>query len=361
MKIKAAVLKGTHAEFEIEELELQEPKDEEILVRILAAGICHTDSSVRDGIFDIGLPAVLGHEGAGIVVSTGKRVRGIKQGDHVVLTYGTCGTCEKCRKQMPYACENLVKINFGGKMKDGTSRLLRRGRETAQFFAQSSFAEYAVVHQNSAVVVDSEIEFPVLAPMGCGIQTGAGIVLNQLRPEPGSSLTVFGCGTVGMSAIMAAKLAGCGIILAVGGNEDSLKLALDVGATHVINRRKTDDVAEQIRRVTGGGSSFVIDTTGYPPMTKTALLSASYSGHVAFAANCVIEVNTGSEMANRTVYGVSEGNAVPGLFIPKLLSAYRQGHFPIDCLIKTYPFEEINRAFEDSERGKAIKAVLIME
>lgn len=361
MKIRAAVLNECGGSFEIEELELQEPGAEEILVQIKASGICHTDSAAREGRYSFGFPAVLGHEGAGIVVKTGGRVTGIRPGDHVVLTYAVCGACKKCRQQKPYACENMVRINFGGRMRDNTTRLSRRGKEVSQFFAQSSFAEYAVVHQSSAVVIENrKIDFSVLAPMGCGVQTGAGIVLNQLKPEAGSSLAVFGCGTVGMSAIMAARLAGCGRIIAVGGNDTSLKLALELGASDAVNRKRTGDIAAEIRRLTGGGSDYVIDTTGYPPLTRTALLSASYSGKVAFAANCVLELNTGSEMANRTVYGVSEGNAIPGRFIPELLDAYEKGGFPLDRLITTYPFEEINRAFEESENGTAIKAVLLM-
>lgn len=361
MLIKAAVINREDDKFSIEDIELQEPGKEEVLVQIKAVGICHTDSSAARGNYDLGFPAVLGHEGAGIVVKTGERVRKVRPGDHVGLTYCICGDCRNCVQSRPYACSSMVKINFGGRMKDGTSRLLRKGREVSHFFAQSSFAQYAIVHENSTVLIeDRDIPFFVIAPMGCGVQTGAGIVFNQLKPGFGDSLTVFGCGTVGMCAIMAAKLAGCRNIIAVGGNEDSLRLALKLGATHTINRKKEPCITDTIKKITGFGSDFSIDTTGTSEFAKMALLSTSYSGKTAFAGNCEISLKTGSDMANRTVYGVSEGNGIPDFFIPELLRYYREGRYPVDKIIKTYPFEDINRAYMDSQTGNVIKAVLIM-
>ena len=361
MQIRAAVTNGLNEGFSIEEVELQEPGEGEILVEIRAAGICHTDSGAVRGRYPLGFPAVLGHEGAGIVIKTGRGVRKVKSGDHVGLTYGTCGSCEECRHSRPYGCTHMVKINFGGGMRDGTHRLSRNGKKISHFFAQSSFAQYAVVHESSAVLVeDRDIPFSVIAPMGCGVQTGAGIVLNQMKPGFGDSLAVFGCGTVGMSALMAARIAGCRIIIAVGGNDESLGLARELGATHTINRRTNPRIMDRIKNITGQGCGFAIDTTGVPEFARMALLSAAYSGRTAFAANCEINVNTGRDMANRTVYGVSEGNGIPDLFIPELLRYYREGRYPVDRLIRTYPFEEINKAFTDSLSGKVIKAVLLM-
>lgn len=362
IEAKAAVVYQDHGAFQMEPITLRPPGPDEVLVRIHAAGICRTDEAARTGKMPMPMPIVLGHEGAGTVEAVGSGVTQLERGDRVVLTYGTCGTCPSCMGGRPYACRKMVPINFSGRSSDGGYRLANaRGERLYSFFAQSSFATYAVVKARSAVkIAEPDIPFELLAPLGCGIQTGAGTVLEQLRPEFGSSIAVFGCGTVGMSAIMAARLCGCRQIVAVGGNEQSLSLARELGATDIIHRKNVADLKEAVLQVTDGGADYAVETSGVPKMVRDALLSTTYTGKIAFCGNCDVTINVGSEMANRTAYGVSEGNAVPALFLPKLIQFYKQGRFPLDRLIQVYPFDQINQAFEQTFHGKAIKAVLTL-
>jgi aryl-alcohol dehydrogenase len=365
MKTTAAVTWGVNEPFCLEEVELAEPKDDEILVKIAACGVCHTDEAAKTQAIPVPLPAVLGHEGSGIVQSVGKNVREFRPGDRVGVSFGFCGECRNCRSGHQHACENFNAINFGGVMPDGTTRLSKDGKSIATFFGQSSFAQYAVVNAASAVKVPyDDIDLRLIAPLGCGIQTGAGAVLNRLRPEFGSSIAVFGCGTVGMSAIMAARIAGCHKIIAVGGNANSLKLAMELGATHTVNRRETDDIVGDIKRITGGGTDYSIDTSGVPDFVKKALASCRFMGTcVVLGATGDVTFNIQQELMGdaKSLIGIVEGDAIPKLFIPKLIDYYREGRFPFDKLIKFYPFEEINTAFKESHEGKCIKAVLTME
>ena len=365
MKMKAAVTWGVGEPFSIEEVELAEPKDDEILVKIAACGVCHTDEAAKTQVIPVPLPAVLGHEGCGTVVEVGRSAKEFKPGDKVGMSFGFCGHCDNCLSAHQHACENFNAINFGGVMADGTTRLSKDGKPIAAFFGQSAFAEYAVVNAASAVKLpDTDIDLRLVAPLGCGIQTGAGAVLNRLRPPFGSSIAVFGCGTVGMSAIMAAKIAGCDKIIAVGGNAASLKLALELGATHTVNRKETKDIVGDIKAITGGGVNYAIDTSGVADFVKKALASCRFMGTaVVLGATGDVSFNIQQELMGeaKSLIGIVEGDAIPKLFIPKLLEYYRKGQFPFDKLIKFYPFEEINTAFEESHKGKCIKAVLTMD
>lgn len=233
------------------------------------------------------------------------------------------------------------------------------------FFGQSSFAEYAVVAAQSAVKVPyDDVDLAVVAPMGCGIQTGAGTVLNALKPEFGSSIAVFGCGTVGMSAIMAARIAGCAKIIAVGGKDHTLALAKELGATHTINRKEVDDIVGTIKNeITDGGVNYAIDTSGVPDFVKKALASCRFMGTVVvLGATGDVTFNIQAELMGdaKSLIGIVEGDSIPKLFIPKLLDYYKKGVFPFDKLIRFYPFEQINEAFEASHSGECIKAVLKM-
>ena len=366
MKIKAAVTHKKGAPFQMEEVELAAPKFGEILVRIVACGICHTDEAVQQQFIPVPLPAVLGHEGAGIVESVGIGVEEFKVGDRVGISFASCGVCPNCRKARPFVCKSLNKINFGGIQPDGTTRLSTLdGKKVSTFFGQSSFATYAVVNQNSAVKIEyDDIDLGLVAPIGCGIQTGAGAVLNRLRPEFGSSIAVFGCGTVGMSAIMAAKIAGCAQIIAVGGNPKSLELARELGATHTVNRKEVDDLVAAVKEISDGGVNYSIDTTGNADCVRQSLAFCDFDGTcVVVGATGDLTINVQNELMGdgKSLIGVLEGDAVPKEFIPKLLDYYRRGMFPIDRLIKFYPFEQINEALEESHAGKCIKAVLRMD
>ncbi len=366
MRIKAAVTYEKGAPFKIEEVELAAPKDDEILVRIVACGVCHTDQAVQLQVIPVPLPAVLGHEGSGIVEQTGKNVTQFKVGDKVGISFGFCGKCSNCMTAHQHACENINAINFGGVQPDGTTRLSTIDEKPlSTFFGQSSFATHVVVNENSAVKIQyDDVDLALIGPMGCGIQTGAGAVLNRLRPEFGSSIAVFGCGTVGMSAIMAAKIAGCEKIIAVGGNPRSLMLAKELGATHTINRREVKDTVGTIRNeITSGGVNYAIDTSGVPDFVKKALASCRVMGTaVVLGATGDVTLNIQTELMGdaKSLIGIVEGDSIPKLFIPKLLEYYRKGMFPFDKLIQFYPFEQINEAFAASDSGECIKAVLKM-
>ena len=363
MKITAAVVREKGKPFQFEEVDLKPPAEGEVLVKIAASGVCHTDEVAQHQMIPVPLPAVLGHEGCGIVEEVGAGVTEFQKGDHVVFSFGYCGHCKSCMDGRPYACENFNAINFGGVMSDGTKRLSKDGEEISSFFGQSSFATYSVVHKNSIIKVDNDIDLDILGPLGCGIQTGAGAVLNRLKPAAGSSLAVFGCGTVGMSAIMAANLCPCKYIIAVGGNEESLALARELGATHTINRKQCKDIPAEIKRITVGGADYAIDTSGVPDFVKKALASLKFLGTaVVLGVTGDLTINVQEELMGeaKSLVGIVEGDSNPQIFIPQLIEYYKQGRFPFDKLIKVFEFDEINEAFELSHSGKAIKALLKM-
>ncbi|MGL6199115.1 MAG: NAD(P)-dependent alcohol dehydrogenase [Lachnospiraceae bacterium] len=363
MKINAAIIKEAGKPFTIEELELQEPKENEALVRIVASGVCHTDEVAQMQFIPVPLPAVFGHEGSGIVEKVGANMTEFKPGDHVGLSFSYCGHCDNCKSAKPYWCDSMNLINFGGTSVDGTKRLSQDGNEVSSFFGQSSFATYAVVHKHSMIIVGKDIPLELVGPLGCGIQTGAGAVLNRLRPEFGSSIVVMGCGTVGMSAIMAAKIAGCEKVIAVGGNPASLELALELGATHTINRKDCDDLVAEIKNITEGGANYAIDTSGVSDFVRMALNCVCFGGTaVVLGATPELTINVQQELMGegKSLIGILEGDSIPQMFIPKLLNYFRLGKFPFDKLITFYNFKDINQAISDSHNGKVIKAVLKM-
>ena len=260
MEIKAAVVFETGGDFSIEQLELCDPNDDEVLVRIVGVGICHTDLGARDGHLPIPLPpSVFGHEGAGVVEKVGARVSKFKPGDHVVLGWDYCGTCSSCKIGKVLYCLNFFLHNFHGARPDGTTTL-RKGDQPihGSFFCQSSFADFALANERNVVKVREDVPLEILAPMGCGVMTGAGAVMNSLRPRPGASIAVFGVGNVGMSAILAAVVCGCTTIIGVDIHVDRLEMARELGATHTVNATEVNPV-EAIRDITGGGADFSLE------------------------------------------------------------------------------------------------------
>jgi len=363
MKIRAAVVYERKAPFIIKEVELAEPKATEILVKMAGCGICHADLGVRDN-GPTPVPAVFGHEGSGVVEKAGSAVTMVAPGDHVVLTAYSCGVCEYCLKGRPALCKQNDRVNFGGVYMDGTKRLRdEEGNELSSFFGQSSFAEYAVCDQRSAVRVDKDIDLAMLGPLGCGLQTGAGAVLNVLKPGAGDTVAVFGCGSVGLSALIAAKMCGCKTIVGVDNIEAKLGLALELGATHAINTSDDPDVTRQILEITGGrGLDFTFETTGVEPLFQSAidsLIKGGACGTVATTGERVLGLKLVSLMSNcRKLVGIVQGDSVPQLFIPKLIDYYKKGLFPIDKLIAYYGFDDINKAAADAHQGLVIKPVL---
>lgn len=363
--IKAAVTRTKGAPFVIEAARIREPKDDEVLVRIVATGMCHTDMIVRDQYYPVPLPAVLGHEGSGVIEAIGPQVRDLAVGDHVVLTYGYCGHCKPCGGGHAAYCQEFFGRNFSGADPHGHSALEdERGEKLHDhFFAQSSFATYAISRENNAVKVPKEAPLALLGPLGCGIQTGAGAVINSLKVTPGSSFVAFGAGAVGLSAVLAARVAGASVIIAVDVVPSRLELALELGATHVVNSKESDAVAV-IREITGG-ANFALESTGRPQVLRQAVDSLGSLGCVGvvgappLGTTAEFDVND-LLLGGKSIRGIVEGDSVPQQFIPQLVELHLQGRFAFDKLVKFYPFEQINQAAEDSEKGITLKPVLMI-
>lgn len=364
-QVTAAVVRAPGGPWSLESLELDEPRDDEVLVRLVATGVCHTDLSIRDHYLPLRLPIVLGHEGAGVVQRVGPLVEQIRAGDHVVLVPMSCGSCGNCRSGLQVYCDDFMRLNIGGRRTDG-SATLRQGtaKISGAFFGQSSFATHAVAHQRSVVRVSSDLPLHLLGPLACGIQTGAGTVMNALRPSPGSSLAVFGVGAVGLSAIMAARLAGCKTIVAVDVLPSRLELACQLGATHAVDNAMGEAV-QAVRDATAGcGTSFSIDTTAVPAVVRQAVDCLATPGVCATLglarAGAEVSLDINALGNGRTIRGVTEGEGVPSVMIPRLIDWWQEGRFPFDRLIREYPLAEINQAAADLLSGAAVKPVLRM-
>ena len=352
-KIQAAVLRNKGGPLKIESLELEGPREDEVLVRIVATGICHTDIDYCDDWDGAAKPVVLGHEGAGVVEQVGKMVKSVKRGDHVVLSYQSCGRCRQCLSGRPAACRRLYEANFGFKRLDGSNALQRSGVH-GHFFGQSSFATHSLATERNLVKVSRDLPLDILSPLGCGIQTGAGTVMNSLQVSKGASIAIFGTGAVGLAAVMAARIVGANPIIGVDHNPMRLELALELGATHVIDNRHAD-VVSGISDITGNGVDYVLEITGDSSMLQLAINVLNPHGTVALFTG---ESGPDSLPGGRKAISIIEGDAVPQLFIPKLISLYQEGLFPFDRLVKFYGFSEINRAIADAKRGDTIKPVL---
>ncbi|MFT6989585.1 MAG: aryl-alcohol dehydrogenase [Paraglaciecola sp.] len=364
MKIEAAVIRQEKGRFEIENLDLSDPTDDQILVKIVGAGLCHTDLICRDQMYPVPLPMVFGHEGSGVVEKVGKNVTKVAPGDHVVLTFYTCGKCDACVSGDPTSCANSFVPNFMGKAVDGSCTLHdEKGEEVGcNFFGQSSFATYALSYERNTVKVTKEVPLELLGPLGCGIQTGAGSVLNALNPPAGSQIAIFGAGAVGLSAVMGAVIANCTTIIAIDVKENRLELAKELGATHTINASEVDPV-EEIQKITGGaGIYYALETTGVPPVLQQCIMSSCIGGEIGIvgapAMGTTIDLDVNHMLFNRKLRGIIEGESTSDIFIPRLISLYEQGKFPFDKLIKFYNLNELNEAAEDSEKGTTLKAVL---
>lgn len=361
MKISAAISRGGTPAPVIEELEQEEPRAGEMRVRLVATGICHTDLHEHPGRH-APQPIVLGHEGAGVVEKLGEGVRGFSVGDHVILSGSSCGTCPSCLDNRPTYCDLAMPLCFGGKRLDG-STALEGGAVHSHFFGQSSFASHAIVPERTAVKMDKDLPLEKLGPLGCGVVTGAGGVIEALKVGFSDTIAVFGVGGVGLSALMAARLVGAKRIVAVDVVPERLELARELGATDTILAIE-DGIGEKVRKITGRGVDFSFNTTTVPAVHSWALECLAMNGTAGFVAAPrgdwkppMFAILAGGKQLR----GILGGDAHPGLFIPKLVEFWRQDRFPFDRLLTFYPFVEIARAFEEAHSGKAIKPVLLME
>ncbi|MEV0265764.1 NAD(P)-dependent alcohol dehydrogenase [Streptomyces sp. NPDC050617] len=364
MRTRAAVLRSSAVPFSLEEVDLAEPGPREVLVRVAAAGMCHTDLGGRRPrpAGAALLPAVLGHEGAGVVESIGSGVTRVRPGDHVVLSFDSCGWCRQCLAGAPSYCAEFRERNLTGRRVDGsTGAVASDGTElSSRWFAQSSFAHHCVATERSVVRVDPDLPLDVLAPLGCGVQTGAGSILIGLGVTAGASVAVFGSGAVGLSAVLAARMAGAARIVAVDLHAERRELALELGATHALDGADPDLVA-QLREIAGGGLDHAFDTTGVPSVMRSAVEALGRRGALGLAAGTDALLQLPPPLlAGRTVTFLLEGNAVPQTFIPQLIEHWQQGRFPFDRMIRPYAFDAINDAERDSDNGETIKPVLVI-
>jgi aryl-alcohol dehydrogenase len=366
MKIRAALTTdpGTVA---ITQLELRGPRAHEVLVRIVAVGICHTDLKSASAASPVPRPVVLGHEGAGIVEQVGSAVTKVAPGDHVVLSFAFCGDCAACRDAEPAYCRHQWKLNFGCTRPNGESYLFCDDGAPVHgdFFGQSSFASHAIADQRNVVRVRRDAPLELLGPLGCGVQTGAGAVINEFRLRPGETIAIFGVGTLGLSAVMAARLSGASRIIAIDRHAHRLELARELGATDIF-LSGTDSVAAAVIEAAGGeGVRYALDTSGVPAVMRQAIEVLAPRGECGFVTSPWtgedLPVPVRHLLLGRKVRGIVEGNSNPDEFIPRLIEFFLAGQFPFDRLVRFYPFADIAQAFHDAESGATIKPVLRLD
>ncbi len=361
--MRAAIVRNKGGPFEIETVELAAPRDDEILVQIKAVGICHSDISCRDQVFPAKLPQIFGHEGAGVIIAVGNKVDSLNVGDHVLLTFNSCGSCANCEAGAVSHCYDFDNINASGGRADGSCAVSQNGAPIhAHFFGQSSFSEYVIARPQNAIRIAKDIDLSIAAPFACAVLTGAGCVINTLKPTQDSSVLILGCGGVGLSATMAAKHLGCKQIIVADLHRNRLDLAQKLGATHVIDA-SNENILNEVKKICTRGVDFSLEcsaATGVQEVVVAALHSRGICALIGvsgmgarFDIPCYL-LNVG-----RTVLGSVAGDCNPHTFLPKLLSLYQQGQFPVDRWIKHYPFANINQAADDLLSGATIKPVLV--
>jgi aryl-alcohol dehydrogenase len=365
MEITAAVVYERSGPFTVERLELCDPRADELLVEVVASGMCATDLHGRDAYYPTKFPKVFGHEGAGIVRAVGSGVTEFSPGDHVVMAYPWCGECVNCKTKRQSYCLHASDLKMNGTRLDGSTLHSKNGNPVySAFFQQSSFGNFTIANERFAVKIRSDAPLEQICALACGGQTGAGAVLNVMKPHADDSFAVFGVGSVGLSAMMAAKISGCDPIIAVDVHEHRLALARDLGATHIINHNGCTDVVGETRKITGLGARYSVETSALPSVFREAVDCLMPGG------TCVLlgSARKGTEASfetpflqnGRTVRGVIQGDSVPKEFIPLLVDHILAGRFAIEKTITFYPLAEINQAAAESSAGKAIKPVLRM-
>ncbi len=361
MKTTVAIVNQQGDEFSLEEVELDGPRDDEILVRIVATGLCHTDLHLKDTLPEVMFPRVFGHEGSGVVEAVGPGVSGVQVGDHVVLSFRSCRACAVCANGLVGYCGNAMMLNYMGMRADGSTTYSRDGSPVfGNFFGQSSLSAHAIAYADNCVVVDKSVDLTRVAPYGCGFQTGAGTVLNVLKPSPADSLVVYGAGAVGLAALAAAKHLKVGTIVAVDLLQSRRDAAARFGAIGV--DPSATDVVEQVRQLTDGGASYAIDTTAISAVVKQAQQSLRSRG-------TLIALGLGAEeytidaidllQSGKVIRSSIEGDSDPLEMVPRLIELNASGEFDVDDLIATYAFSDINTAVADVLSGKVVKPVFV--
>lgn len=364
MKITAAVTRQPKGPFSIETVELEDPREHEVRVKIAGVGLCHTDLLGRDQDIPVALPGVMGHEGAGVVEAVGSKVTKVKPGDRVVLSFLSCGSCPTCDTRQPSYCHTFVPLNFPGVRPDGSTGM-RKGDEkiSGRFFGQSSFASHALAHERGVVKIDGDAPLELLGPLGCGFQTGAGGVMRALACREGSSIVILGGGAVGMAAVLGAAVRKCATIIVVEPMASRRELALSVGATHALDP-KAGDVVQAVRAIVPAGVDYAFDSTGIDSVMTSTVGMLAPRGTLGLVAAAKPDSMFAMPVAalvmmGFTVKGIVEGDSDPDVLIPELVQLHREGRFPIEKLVKTWPLAQIDQAVVAQHRGECVKAVLI--
>jgi aryl-alcohol dehydrogenase len=361
MSATAAVLHEGGGKYSLEQVQLDDLRAGEVYVRIEASGLCHTDTTMQH---IMSMPAVIGHEGAGVVEEVGAGVDYVKPGDRVIISWPACGVCPNCVAGKRYICDEQFRLLFRGTRPDGSKTIKRDGEWiTGSFFQQSSFSTHAIAAAEALVKVEDKVPPEILAALPCGVMTGAGSVLNAMGVGAQDDLVVFGAGGVGLSGVMAGRLAGADPIVAVDVSSERLDLALELGATHVINAAQ-DDVVARMAEILPGGATMVLEASGAAAAWKAAGEILRYGGTFGSAGVPMGDTLSGHppDMFSKAVkvQFIMAGFAVPRIFLPRLIKWYQQGRFPVDRLVKTFPFAQINEAFVAAHDGSAVKPVLLM-
>lgn len=343
---------------------LDDPMPGEMVIKLGAVGLCHTDIAISRWFTG---KRVFGHEGAGTVVALGDGVNEFAVGDRVAATFGSCGTCPNCVGERPAYCFSHAELNFtGARPADRPSLRLPDGEPLAgEFFQQSAFATHALVTKRNCVKLPDDMSFAHAAPLGCGIQTGAGAVINNFAAKAGRPLLVIGCGAVGLSAVMAGAIASCDPIIAVDLLPARRELALSMGAHYALDGADTG-LVDAIRALAAGGVSYALDCAGQQSTYEAALASLHPGGLCGIVTlpgtfGDPVPHPGGMTFLNTSTIGIIEGDSVPGRFIPWLMDQHRAGHLPYERLIRLYRFADIAQAFEDLDKGRAIKPVLLFD
>ena len=367
MKAIAAVLNQPAGPFSVESIEVEDPREGEVRVAIRAVGICHTDLVIGSGALGSAFPLVLGHEGAGVVESVGAGVTAVKPGDKVLMSFNSCGHCPRCDQGHPAYCFEFFPINMLCARADGSTRLSRAGeRIEDNCFGQSSFAGLAIANERNVLKVDDDADLAMLAPLGCGVQTGVGAVLRSLQARSGEALLVIGGGAVGLSAVLGGVIAGCSPIIVIEPQTERRALAKELGATHVVDPAQAGDIVAAVRAILPAGADLIVDTSGHMPTVEQTPNMIAPMGRIGLigvpgSLDAVLPVAMVQWLTlGGTLRGIVEGDSDIAGFLPELIELHKAGRLPFDRFVKRYPFAEINQAIEDAHTGKCIKPVLVL-
>jgi alcohol dehydrogenase len=366
MRIRGAVLERTGGPLAVGGLELAPPGPEEVLVRLRASGLCHSDWNAVDGTSEIRCPAVLGHEGAGVVESVGERVTRVQPGQHVALSWTPwCGECEECLRDHPQLCSMVWPTMATGGLMDGTPRFSRDGEPVYHYSFLSTLAEACVVPERSCVLIPDDVSFDVAALVGCAVSTGVGAVWRTARTKAGDRVAIIGCGGVGLSALMAAVAVGANPIVAVDAAPQKLEVARSFGATDgVLWQGSAEATAEAVREASGGGVDVAVEATGTPEAMLTACLGTRPRGAAVLVGiprtDAVVSLPAATVVrGERRVLGSIYGSTKPERDFPETLALYRSGRLPLDRLVShRLSLDEVERGFELMHSGDALRVVV---